>query len=213
MARKDFSELRNAYYRNSYRLVFYILNIFILITAVLAGGMIYTITHPLRRDYYATNDKSQLTELVRLAKPNLSTLALLQWASAATIAAYTYNFVDYRQALSSASEYFTSDGWRAFLSALRSSNVLKVILAKNLSVSAVITGTPVVLQQGDIGGVYTWNLEMPLLITYQSASELTQQRLIVNLVITRISTLESPRGIGIAQFQATTAGTIAAEGL
>lgn len=41
---------------------------------------------------------------------------------------------------------------------------------------------------------------MPILVTYQSASEFTQQNNVVTMLITRVSTLNSPRGIGISQF-------------
>ena len=41
---------------------------------------------------------------------------------------------------------------------------------------------------------------MPILVTYQSASEFTQQNNIVTILITRVSTLNYPRGIGISQF-------------
>lgn len=41
---------------------------------------------------------------------------------------------------------------------------------------------------------------MPILVTYQSASEFTQQNNVVTMLITRVSPLNSPRGIGISQF-------------
>lgn len=212
-AKESLTQLRNVYFRRSYKVVIAILNIFILVTAVLAGGLIYTITHPFQQKYYATNETNAAIPLTPLLEPNLSTMALLRWANTATIAAYTYNFVNYRSALEAASVYFTSEGWQAYLRAIRDANVLKTVLVNNLSVSAVSTGTPVVLQQGEMYGRYSWRVQMPLLITYQSASELTQQRLLVTLLITRISTLESPRGIGIAQFEAISAGSLAAKEL
>ena len=47
-------------------------------------------------------------------------------------------------------------------------------------------------------GWFIWTL--PLLVTYQSASEFSQQNSVVTMLVTRVSTLNSPRGIGIAQF-------------
>jgi intracellular multiplication protein IcmL len=74
------------------------------------------------------------------------------------------------------------------------------VLAKKLVVSAVATGAPVILQQGLLFGTYTWRVQLPVLVTYQSASEFSQQTVTITMLITRVSTLTTPKGIGIAQF-------------
>jgi intracellular multiplication protein IcmL len=127
---------------------------------------------------------------------------LLQWANTAAIAAYTYNFVNYRQELQSASDFFTPEGWAEFTGALRTSNNLNSVIEKKLVVSAVATGAPVILDQGVINGAYTWTVQMPMLVTYQSASQVARQNIVVKMVIQRISTLNSARGIGISSFVA-----------
>ncbi|MCK1862760.1 DotI/IcmL/TraM family protein, partial [Legionella pneumophila] len=45
-----------------------------------------------------------------------------------------------------------------------------------------------------LNGRYSWRVQMPILVTYQSASEFTQQNNVVTMLITRVSTLNSPRG-------------------
>jgi intracellular multiplication protein IcmL len=142
-----------------------------------------------------------------LDQPNLSTASLLQWANTAAVAAFTFNFVNYRQELQAASEFFTPEGWNAYLQSLQDSDNLVAVIQKKLVVSAVATGAPIINQSSVVSGRYTWQVQMPLLVTYQSLSQITQQSLMVNMVITRISTLDSPRGIGIAQFIATQSGT------
>ena len=74
------------------------------------------------------------------------------------------------------------------------------VKAKKLIVSAVATKAPVILQKGLLNGVYAWRVQMPLLVTYQSANEFSQQNNVVTILISRVPTLNSPRGIGIAQF-------------
>ena len=69
-------------------------------------------------------------------------------------------------------------------------------------VSAVATKAPVILQKGILNGRFAWRVQMPLLVTFQSAVEFSQQQLVVTLLISRVSTLNSPRGIGISQFVA-----------
>ena len=59
---------------------------------------------------------------------------------------------------------------------------------------------PVVLEQGLMAGRYTWKVQIPMLITFQSASQFSQQAVTVTMLIVRVSPLDSPRSIGIAQF-------------
>jgi len=192
--------LRNDFYKDSYRKVMSALLLAFIAIFVLAGIMTYMFTHPPEPRYFATTTNGRITPLVALDKPNLSKSALLQWASTAAIASYTYNFVNYRQELQAASEFFTPDGWNSFLKALTVSNNLEAVKAKKLVVSAVATGAPIILQEGLLNHRYSWRMQMPMLITYQSASQLTRQSVTVTVLISRISTLNSARGIGIAQF-------------
>lgn len=193
---------RNDFYRDNYRKVVGMLLFSVIIMAVLAGGLIYFIANPPQPRYFATTVDGRISPLVPLEQPNISQSALLQWANTAAITAYTYNFVNYRQALQEASSYFTPDGWSAFMEALQSSNNLTAVQAKKLVVSAVATGAPVILEQGILSGVYSWRIQMPMLVAYQSASQFSRQSIIVTMLITRVPTLNSPQGIGIAQFVA-----------
>lgn len=200
--------IRNEFYRDNYRRVLAILLFALMIIFLLVGALIYVVTHPPAPKYFATNTSGRIVPLVPLDQPNLSTAALLQWANTAAVAAFTYNFVNYRSELQAASEFFTPEGWQAYLESLQASDNLTAVRAKQLVVSAVATGAPVITQQGVVSDRYTWQVQMPMLVTYQSASQVTQQSLMVNMVITRISTLDSPRGIGIAQFIGTQSGTV-----
>ena len=83
---------------------------------------------------------------------------------------------------------------------MQQSNNLDAVKAKKLIVSAVATRAPIILQKGILNGKYAWRVQMPILVTYQSASEFSQQNNVVTMLITRVSTLNSPRGIGISQF-------------
>ena len=83
---------------------------------------------------------------------------------------------------------------------MQESNNLDAVKAKKLIVSAVATRAPIILQKGILNSRYSWRVQMPILVTYQSASEFSQQNNVVTMLITRVPTLNSPRGIGIAQF-------------
>jgi len=198
--------LRNRFYRDGQRKIVVILLFSMIVNVVMAAMLGYIVLNPPAPKYFATSINGRITPLVPLNEPNQSDSAVLQWANQAAIAAFTYNFVNYRTELQSASGFFTADGWNQFLNALQRSNNLDAVKAKKLVVSAVATRAPVILQKGALNDRYSWRVQMPLLITYQSAGEFTQQNSVVTMLVTRVSTLNSPRGIGIAQFVVGPAG-------
>ncbi|STY30650.1 protein IcmL (DotI) [Legionella wadsworthii] len=192
--------LRNKFYKDSQRKVMLTLLISIIVNVILASLLVYMVTHPPAPKYFATSINGRITPLFPLNEPNQSDSAVLQWANQAAIAAFTYNFVNYRDELQASSGFFTPEGWDQFLNALQQSNNLDAVKAKKLIVSAVATRAPIILQKGVLNGSFSWRVQMPILVTYQSASEFTQQNNVVTMLITRVSTLNSPRGIGISQF-------------
>lgn len=192
--------LRNKFYRDGQRKMMLILLISALANLILAAMLIFIVKHPPAPKYFATSINGRITPLFALNEPNQSDSAVLQWANQAAIAAFTYNFVNYRSELQASSGFFTSEGWTQFLTALEDSNNLDAVKAKKLIVSAVATRAPIILQKGMLNGRYAWRVQMPILVTYQSASEFSQQNSVVTMLISRVSTLNSPRGIGIAQF-------------
>ncbi len=192
--------LRNVFYKDNYRRVTSVLFISVLINIILAAIIFFLIANPPKPKYFATSINGSVTPLTPIEQPNQSDSAVLQWANQAAISAFTYNFVNYREELQAASGFFTPGGWREFLRALNDSNNLQAVTEKRLVVSAVATRAPTILEKGVLNGAYSWRIQMPVLVTYQSASEFSQQNNVVTILIQRISTLNSPRGIGISQF-------------
>ena len=200
--------LKTTFYRDNYTRVLFVLLLSILVNAGLVSVVFWKLTHPPQPRYFATSVNDRITPLFPLGKPNQSDSAVLQWANQAAIAMYSYNWVNFRQELRASSEFFTSDGWDAFLEALTTSNILNEIRAKKLVVSAVATRAPVILQKGVINGRYSWRVQMPILVTFQSAGAFDQRTYVVTMLIRRVSTLNSPRGIGISQIIMETASVI-----
>jgi intracellular multiplication protein IcmL len=56
------------------------------------------------------------------------------------------------------------------------------------------------VRSGPLDGVFTWTIQIPITVVYQSASASSQQDLVVTLMVKRISTLTNPNGIGIANY-------------
>jgi intracellular multiplication protein IcmL len=197
---------RNAFYKDGTHRLFlgFILSFIVNITAFFS--IIYIYTHPPAPVYFATSTYGRITPLIPLDQPNSTDSVVLQWASLATIASFSYNFVNYRSELEAASEYFTANGWNSFLKTLKDSNNLLAVVSKKLVVTAVPTRTPEIVKKGIINGRYAWQIKIPIQVTYVSSEVFSTSAQEVNILITRVSALNNPKGIGIEQFVAKTLG-------
>lgn len=98
--------LRNKFYRDGQRRTMATLLLSVLINFILVSLVVYLLTHPPAPKYFATSINGRITPLYPLDQPNQSDSAVLQWANQAAIAAFTYNFVNYRDELQASSGFF-----------------------------------------------------------------------------------------------------------
>lgn len=158
----------------------------------------YNREEPMR---YAYAPDNSIFTLSPLNEPNVSTDALLSWASLAVTSTYTIDFVNYEDNFEIISKYFTDSGFASWKQAFIASNGLDDILSKKLIVTAVRRGNPVILQEGPENGFYTWRIQIPVLVTYQGAAQTsTSKRKVATILVTRVPTTVARNGIGIAQF-------------
>lgn len=150
--------------------------------------------------YYAIMPGNVNQPLTTLAMPNLSKKALLQWSVQAATLAYTYNFGNYETVLANVSNYFTNEGWADYQTALDAAGTIAYINEKKLALAAVPTDAAVIIQEGVIEGRYAWKIQVPMLVTYTSASESVPQNILITMLVSRIPTWYNPKGIGIVQF-------------
>ncbi len=149
--------------------------------------------------YFATDPNGKIMKLVSLNQPVQSVNEVLSWATSSITKSYTFSFANWRQELQSSRDFFTPKGWEGFQEALQESGNLKSVIENKFVTTAVPRGAPVVVGEGYIDGRYAWKIEVPILVTYQSANKRTTQSLLVEAVLVRRSELEHPKGIGIAQ--------------
>lgn len=192
--------LRNAFYRDSYRGVLVALLAMILINIGLSLLVYYLIDNRPKPEYFATTADGKIIPTYALSEPVVTAAELLQWSTVAATSVNTYDFSNWRKELQDASDYFTPAGWRDFQDSLKTSNNLTAVTNKKLSVTAVATGAPTILEKGVINGVYKWKVQLPLLITYKSTTTDISQPVIATMLITRASMLETPGGVAIDAF-------------
>lgn len=193
---------KNFEYRDSFRWVLTALIVLSIAGILLAAGVIYKAIFPGEQRYYASMTTGEVIPLPSLEEPVVTNTYILEWASTATRAAFNLDFVNYKAQLDKASENFTSGGWRAFSKALDDSGLLPIVIDKKLMMSSVVSGQPIIRFQGSVSGRYIWRIQMPILITYGSASEQRQKALSVMMIVSRVPVLDTAVGLQITDFEA-----------
>lgn len=193
--------LRNEFYRDGYRLALRVSVIQSFIILGLIGAMFFVIhVHQPENRYFATTEDGRLIPMVQLNQPNLSNPALMSWVAQASTEIMTFGFNDFRRRLQESSRFFTRSGWESFSTALQEARILESIEENTQVVSAAPSGAPILRSEGVVNGQYQWVVEIPMVLSYQSGSKKRADYWIVTLVVVRVPRLESPNGVGIAQW-------------
>jgi intracellular multiplication protein IcmL len=194
---------RNLFYRDGYRNIVKIA----IIQGIAIAGLIFalamtiSVSRPQDR-FFATTSDGRLIRMVPLNEPNLNDAAVVSWAARSASDVMTFGFHDYQRRLQESSAYFTRRGWQSFTEALEQSRIMEGVQKAQQVVTAAPKSAPVIVQQGLVDGVYRWIVELSLIVTYQSGTAVQSDTSDIQLVIVRVSTLDSPSGIGIQQWVA-----------
>lgn len=195
-------KLRNDFYRDSYRKLIFLLFFLVFVIVGMAISIIALIKDRPLPTYFATTESGRIIPLIPLDQPNLTDQAILQWSTQAVTTVFTYNFVNYRSVFQDSRQYFTRGGWQNFMQAVSSSKLLSAVQNEKLMLTAVVSSAPVVTNEYVFDGKYTWKVQVPILVTFQSLSQTSYQSFIISLTIERVSTLDSRYGVGVSSFVA-----------
>lgn len=211
--------LRNFYYRDGYRRL---LAIILVLVCMLAASMIwvyYLFSHRPAPRYFATNVHGGLIPLQPLTTPMIPNQQLINWAARAASAAFTVNYVQYREQMQNAKDtYFTTLGGEQYQQQLVQSNDLATIIHGNYIVVAQPDAAPTIIKQGieqvNNQNLYTWHVNLPLVVNFSSAGQSIRRFFDVNLTIIRSSylvdsnapNLDGMKGIGVNQILVRTVG-------
>lgn len=193
---------RNQFYGDNYRRISLIFLLLILCTVLLSGFVLYQrLTFPSPK-YIGTTPDGRPIPIIPLSNPYQSPDFVLAWGVRAVTEIYALDFVTWRKSIQDAEVYFTPKGYNDFMVALKESSNIQALIERKQIVSATITATPILIRQGIESGdvVYSWNLQIPVTITYQnSAGDIITQVGTIQMRVERESTLRHPEGLAIAQ--------------
>lgn len=195
--------IRNEFYRDGYRsiLKLAVFQSMIILALILAMFFVIYVNQPENR-YFATTEDGRLIPLTALNEPNLSNPALMSWVAQSATEVMTFGFNDYRRRLQEASRNFTRPGWESFTQALQRSRIIEMVESNQQVVTAAPAGAPVLKSEGLIAGRYQWQVQLPMILSYQAGSKTRSDNILVTLVVVRVPRLENPNGVGIEQWLA-----------
>lgn len=194
--------VRNEFYRISCRRLSLALFLLLILIIGLFGFAIYqSSTFPMPKYFATTNDGIPI-RLVPLDVPLQSDEYVISWTEQSLLSIYSLDFVNYRRTLQDAQMYFTTNGYYEFRSAYQASNNLNAVREKKQVVSAEITGPTKLLREGlqSEDSIYSWNLEVPITVTYQnSENDIVKQVGVALVRVERASLIVHLEGLAIAQ--------------
>lgn len=147
---------------------------------------------------YCPADKS-----IPLYEQSASDSQLTTWAIEAAIDAYSFDYLNYRKQLQNASRYFTPVGWKRFILGLEKSKNLETIQDKKLVGTAIPTDKPLIRAKGLAEGIFTWRVEIPMLVIYESKDTKIKQNVLVSMFIKRTTGYVGFNNLGIVEFNVT----------
>jgi intracellular multiplication protein IcmL len=189
----------NSFYRHHYHQVLMTLMLIITLMIAAVGVLAYQVMNRPLPQFDAVRPDGSRMHLTPYLEPNLRPETILRWASKAATVAYTFSFNHYKEEIAAVKPYFTEDGYQDYLRSV--SALINDIVAKKLFVNGVVSGTPVISNEGDIPGKgYVWRVQIPFLVVYQSSETTSKRNFTVVISIVRVPTEVNPQGIGIDQF-------------
>ncbi|MDN3563092.1 DotI/IcmL/TraM family protein [Paeniroseomonas aquatica] len=166
-----------------------------LVILVLAGHAVWAETRPVERVYFATNSMSEPVRMAPLSESVVSNADLLEWTKSAVVAAYTLNFLEYRQQAEAAKKNFSTDAWDSWSSSFITAGNLERLVGGNMLSTAVLTAAPVIREETVVNGIRMWIIQFPFVQTFLNNSQENSDRLMANVRVKRTTDPRYPRGI------------------
>ncbi len=199
---------RNAFYRRLYYLSLAAFALSLLAVTILIIVISFLMRNPVHPLYFATDNVGRLIQIDPVGRPNLTDAEIVQWVKDAIEASYSYDYINYPGQLQAAQKYYTTYGWKKYMQALTLSGNLTATRERKYIINAKVTQMPRLLRQGRTSsGIYSWEYEMPLLISYMlppyDGSLGFTNRLNISVIVQRQPALQGYKGLGIVQMIAT----------
>jgi len=191
-------KLRNGFYKDGFRRMSFMLLLSLIINLILMTALLITHNKESRPIYFAATADGSLKKLDPVSDAVYSTEQISAWVAQKIPSILHLNFMDYKDQLLKSKKYFTPDGWSNFNNAFTS--MIKQITNKRLLTSATIPHTPVVTDKLMLAGSYSWYVQVPVNVTFESQDgSYTMNQYVWRVLVSRVDNRTSSQMLGIKQ--------------
>ena len=171
------------------------------IALILSIGLnLWFVVNPPEPDYFATTQAGRIIKMIPVSRPYQTYQSVTNWTVKIVTEALALDFVHFRETLSRVEKDFTTDGFISFLDALNDAQLLESIKERQLVLSTSLTRSATVEVSGVIRGTYTWDLQVPLILTAENSSDNFSMEVILQVRVVRVPTTRHEYGLGITSF-------------
>lgn len=170
--------------------------------AMSVGAVFFALNVESKNVYFGVNPDRSLTKLIALSKPNQKDAAVASWLSGALVDTFDFSYFNMKKHLSNATmKWYTDNGRRELLNALKKSGNFDAVLNNKLIVGLSVDAVPLVAKKGNVSFTksFLWKLEVPATLTYRTESNVYTNKILFTVTVERRSLLENAEGLGIAR--------------
>jgi intracellular multiplication protein IcmL len=150
--------------------------------------------------YFGMTEQMQLMPMIPLSEPLMNDAAIKAWLAKAITDSFNMDFLNWRERLSNARQYFTKEAFHGYALALDSEGHLPLLTQNRAIMHTVPEGTPIIVNKNMLKGVMTWVMEIPVLLNYETSKQVVaSQRITVTCRVQRVPTTDYVTGIAISQ--------------
>jgi intracellular multiplication protein IcmL len=199
--------LRNRFFYIYYRKLSLI---FMAALALCAMSMISAVFFATRKTppvYISVAPSGQIVPTYPLSEPSNKDPEVMaawvsQWAQEGARRSLSYDYLNFSEQIDSAQSYFTYRGWDRFTKELTQSQNFNTVQQQKMIVKFTPKSAPQIKGTTTIQGRLAWAVWLEGSIQYVSHDGQNQgfrQNVMVKMIIVRMSTVDSPKGLGIDQ--------------
>jgi intracellular multiplication protein IcmL len=107
------------------------------------------------------------------------------------------NFLNYREVLNQKQKYFSLEGWGSFLRSF--SPTITQIQQGQYDVHAAPSDVPVVTEKGVFQGKNMWQVQIPLIVSYQHGADEATQNVVWSVLLQQQDNTKSDQLLAITQ--------------
>ena len=149
--------------------------------------------------YVLTQGDGSIRDIVPMDLPKHEDDAIVKWATNAVIKAYTWDFANYKTQFTALQADMTVFGWEKFKASLEGADNFKAVLENKYVLTAVPNGPVRIEKKGywNAVGRYTWRVKIPVLVSYASSTQRTNQALMIEALVVRQPEWVNDAGLGL----------------